>query len=74
MVYILIRDKSLMFYPFLSLFLLCTQDKAHFEPTMKALDLGYHVLLEKPMSPNPEECIKMVEKAKEMDRTFILLL
>ncbi len=39
---------------------------------MKALDLGYHVLLEKPMSPSPEECIKMVEKAKEMDRTLTI--
>ena len=26
--------------------IICTQDKVHFEPTMKALDLGYHVLLE----------------------------
>ena len=30
--------------------LICTQDQMHFEPTMKALELGYHVLLEKPMS------------------------
>lgn len=42
-----------------------TQDKIHYEPTMKALDLGYHVLLEKPMSPNLKECIEMVNKAEE---------
>nr|WP_263314218.1 Gfo/Idh/MocA family oxidoreductase [Mammaliicoccus sp. Marseille-Q6498] len=52
--------------------IICTQDKEHFEPTMLALDLGYHVLLEKPMSPSPEECVKMVEKSKEMDRTLTI--
>ncbi|MBP7563785.1 MAG: Gfo/Idh/MocA family oxidoreductase [Candidatus Cloacimonetes bacterium] len=45
--------------------LVCTQDRMHFEPTMQALDKGYHVLLEKPMSPDLAECIQMVEKAEE---------
>ncbi len=45
--------------------LVCTQDRMHFKPTMRALDKGYHVLLEKPMSPDLNECIKMVEKAEE---------
>ena len=30
--------------------IICTQDKAHFEPTMRALELGYHVLLEADVS------------------------
>ena len=42
-----------------------TQDKMHYGPTMKALDLGYHILLEKPMSPSLKECIEMVNKAEE---------
>ncbi|OAB38240.1 oxidoreductase [Paenibacillus macquariensis subsp. defensor] len=50
--------------------LICTQDKQHFEPTMKALQAGYHVLLEKPMSPDPKECILMGEMASQVKRVF----
>ncbi|TLS51495.1 Gfo/Idh/MocA family oxidoreductase [Paenibacillus antri] len=48
----------------------CTQDKMHYEPTMRSLEAGYHVLLEKPMSPDPVECIAMGEKAKELGLVF----
>jgi predicted dehydrogenase len=50
--------------------LICTQDKQHFDPTMKALDAGYHVLLEKPMSPDAKECLLMGEKASQLNRVF----
>lgn len=50
--------------------LICTQDKQHFEPTMRALEAGYHVLLEKPMSPDPEECIRMGEMASQAGLVF----
>lgn len=50
--------------------LICTQDKQHFEPTMRALQAGYHVLLEKPMSPDPEECIRMGEMASKAGKVF----
>ncbi len=49
---------------------ICTQDKQHFEPTMRALEAGYHVLLEKPMSPDPEECIRMGEMASQAGLVF----
>lgn len=49
---------------------ICTQDKQHFEPTMRALEAGYHVLLEKPMSPDPEECIRMGEMASQTGLVF----
>jgi predicted dehydrogenase len=52
--------------------LICTQDTMHFEPTMKALEKGYHILLEKPMSTNLEECIKIGECAKKFDRVFAI--
>ena len=35
----------------------------HFEPTMEALDAGKHVLCEKPLSNNIEECREMVRFA-----------
>jgi len=31
--------------------LICTHDKMHYEPALKALEKGYHVLMEEPMSP-----------------------
>lgn len=42
--------------------LICTQDKMHFEPAMKAIEKGYDILLEKPVSPDPEEC-RMIASA-----------
>lgn len=44
--------------------LVCTQDTMHFEPAMAALELGYHVLLEKPMSTDPTECVRLGEAAR----------
>lgn len=44
---------------------ICTRDQDHFEPAIKAMEKGYHVLLEKPMSPKWEECILLGEKAEE---------
>ena len=52
--------------------LICTQDRMHFEPTMKALELGYHVLLEKPMSPDPKECLEMGAYSEKHQRVFTI--
>jgi predicted dehydrogenase len=51
---------------------ICTQDRMHFEPTIMALEKGYHVMLEKPMSPNARECLIMGEYAKKYDRIFTI--
>lgn len=51
---------------------ICTQDRDHYEPTMKALQAGYHVLLEKPMSPSWEECVAMARQAELSDRVFTI--
>ncbi|WP_182201690.1 Gfo/Idh/MocA family protein [Paraliobacillus salinarum] len=48
--------------------IICTLDNQHFQPTKKALELGYHVLLEKPMSPDPKECIEMERLANHYNR------
>lgn len=50
--------------------LICTQDRMHFEPAIRALEKGYHVLLEKPMSPSPIECLIMGEYAEKYKRVF----
>jgi predicted dehydrogenase len=48
--------------------LICTMDADHFAPTMKALNKGYHVLLEKPMSPDPLEALEIAEEAERLGR------
>ena len=45
--------------------LIATMDRQHFEPAMKAIDLGYDLLLEKPITPTPEECIALTKHANE---------
>ena len=45
--------------------LIATMDRDHFEPAMMAIDLGYDLLLEKPITPTPEECIALTKHATE---------
>lgn len=45
--------------------MICTQDRDHFAPAMKAMELKYDLLLEKPISPFPEECKKIAQAAKD---------
>jgi len=46
----------------------CTQDQMHVGPSLKALDKGYDVLLEKPMAHTLEGCYKIVDRVKETGR------
>jgi predicted dehydrogenase len=50
--------------------LVCTQDREHFEPARLALEKGYDVLVEKPMSPDPRECLEMGRMAERLGRTL----
>lgn len=45
--------------------MICTQDKMHYEPAMMAIEKKYDLLLEKPISVNPEECYNIYKKAEE---------
>ncbi len=45
--------------------MICTQDKMHYAPAMKAIELKYDILLEKPVAPTPEECYKIAESAQK---------
>lgn len=57
---------------FADLVVVTTQDNMHYAPTMKALDMGYDVLCEKPMSKNPKELIAMREKASKTGRKLAI--
>ncbi len=46
--------------------LICTMDRQHYEPVMEAISLHYDILLEKPVSPEPAECLRMANYAREM--------
>ncbi|MFC4775466.1 Gfo/Idh/MocA family protein [Paenibacillus sp. GCM10023252] len=52
--------------------IICTQDKMHYEPAMAAMGAGLHVLLEKPMSTYPEECIRMGNMAASSGKLFAI--
>lgn len=46
----------------------CTMDRMHMESTLAALNTGYDVLLEKPMSPILHENVRLVQVAEELGR------
>ena len=48
----------------------CTLDDAHLEPALLALEKGYHILLEKPMSNKEAECIAIEEAAAKAGKTL----
>lgn len=52
--------------------IISTMDQLHFEPAMKALELGYDLLLEKPVAPTPEECGKIYNQAKKYGRKVMV--
>ncbi len=44
--------------------IISTSDSLHYEPAMRAIELGYHLLLEKPVAPTPEQCADIANAAK----------
>jgi predicted dehydrogenase len=52
--------------------LICTLDKMHFEPVMAALQMGYHILVEKPLSSNLDECLQMGHAAEKANKVFLV--
>ncbi|WP_227462032.1 Gfo/Idh/MocA family protein [Culturomica massiliensis] len=44
---------------------LCTPDHLHYRPAMMALEKGYHILLEKPIAQSWQQCLDIVQKARE---------
>ncbi len=52
--------------------IISTQDKQHVEHALSALDKGYHLILEKPISPYLNECLALLKKAKEKKSLVIV--
>lgn len=46
--------------------------KLHYEVAMKALSLGKHVLVEKPLAMSGEECLRLISMAEENDRVLMV--
>lgn len=52
--------------------ILATMDRDHYKQAMDAMDLGYDILLEKPISPDIQECIDIRNKAREKGVTIVV--
>ena len=48
--------------------IISTPDQLHYGPCMAALKMGYHILLEKPISPSEKECREILDLAKQTGR------
>lgn len=52
--------------------LICTQDQQHIKPALKAMEKGYHILLEKPISNSLEECKEIGSRAINYPKIFLI--
>ncbi len=52
--------------------IIATQDRQHVEQAIPAMEKGYHLILEKPISPDLEECIALRKKAHDTNRMVIV--
>ena len=52
--------------------IIATMDRDHYGHVMAALDRGYDILLEKPISPDPTECLTIEEKANRLGLKIIV--
>ena len=50
---------------FADIAVIATMDDMHYAPAMKAIELGYDLLLEKPVAPTAEECTDIANAAKK---------
>ena len=48
--------------------IIATMDRDHYGHVMQALSCGYDILLEKPISPDPKECLEIENKANTLGK------
>ncbi len=58
-------EKLLDMPKFADVAIIATMDRMHYEPAMRAIELGYDILLEKPVAPTRKECIEIAKAAEE---------
>ncbi|MBQ4601918.1 MAG: Gfo/Idh/MocA family oxidoreductase [Clostridia bacterium] len=51
---------------------IATMDREHFGPAMKCIELGYDLLLEKPIAPTLEECREITRAATEKGTKVVI--
>lgn len=65
--------EALLSHPRLAdVMIIATQDRQHVPQALAALDLGYHLLLEKPIAPNLCDCLALFNKAHETGRLVMV--
>ena len=52
--------------------IIATQDRQHVGHAIPALEKGYHLLLEKPVSPDMKECIRLADAAKKYGKKVVV--
>ena len=52
--------------------LICTNESFHYEPTKKAMEQGYHILLEKPITQEAVTSVEIGDMAANYDKVFML--
>ena len=52
--------------------LISTPENVHFDPAVKAIDAGYHILLEKPIAQTFDECRRLVAHARDKKKIVCL--
>ena len=57
---------------FADIAVIATMDAEHYEPAMQAIELGYHLLLEKPIAPTEKECIDIANAANRKGVSVIV--
>lgn len=68
-----VDDKALFAEPRLAdILVIGTQDSYHVAPCLAAMEKGYNILLEKPISPNPEEILMLERRAWELGRRVLV--